>query len=232
MDHVIESLRQVVLEANMRLPAHGLVLFTWGNVSAIDRSRGLVAIKASGVPYEHMTVQHIAVLEMDGQLLTPELRPSSDTPTHLALYHAFAKVGGIVHTHSSWATVFAQAQKPIPCYGTTHADDFYGEIPCTRPMNPMETAEDYEANTGHVVVEAFANKDPMAVPAALVAGHGPFAWGADAAQAVYKAVVLEEVAKMAHATALLNPKVLPIAQHLLDRHYLRKHGADAYYGQK
>ena len=232
MDAALQALRETVYEANMKLPAYGLVLFTWGNVSAIDRERGIVAIKASGVPYEQMTVEHIAMLRLDGEVLTDHLRPSSDTPTHLALYQAFTDIGGIVHTHSTHATAWAQAGLPMPCYGTTHADDFYGEIPCTRHMNKNEVADAYEYNTGKVIIEAFAGKNPMEIPAALVAGHGPFAWGADAKQAVYKAAVLEEAARIALMTRGLNPAAQPISQHLLDRHYLRKHGAGAYYGQK
>ncbi|NHB69497.1 L-ribulose-5-phosphate 4-epimerase AraD [Perlabentimonas gracilis] len=225
------NLRKSVLEANLMLKEYGLVVFTWGNVSAIDRSTGLVAIKPSGVEYEHMKVDDIVVVDLDGNRVFGELNPSSDTATHLELYSKFPNIGGIVHTHSPWATSRAQAGKSIPTYGTTHADHFYGEIPCTRPMNADETQNDYEKNTGHVIVERFESIDPKTMPAVLVHGHGPFTWGNDGKDAVYNAVVLEEVAKMAFHTELLGNET-PIDQHLIDRHFLRKHGKDAYYGQK
>lgn len=227
---MLESLKQQVFEANLLLPKHGLVTFTWGNVSGIDRAQGLIVIKPSGVSYEAMTAEDMVVVDMEGRRVEGTLNPSSDTDTHLALYKAFPNLGGIVHTHSRWATTFAQMGRGIPALGTTHADYFYGEIPCTRPMTKEEIEGAYELETGHVIVEAFAGKDPDAVPAALVYSHGPFAWGGDAMEAVHNAVVLEEVAFMAWH-ALLQPGLAPMQQELLDRHYLRKHGANAYYGQ-
>ncbi len=220
-----------VWQANLDLVKHGLVLFTWGNVSAIDRERNLVYIKPSGVEYDTMTPDDIVVLTLDGKQVEGVLRPSSDTPTHLALYRAFAGVGGIAHTHSTWATTWAQAGRGIPCYGTTHADHFYGEIPCTRPMEDEEIATEYEANTGAVIVERFAEVDPQTIPAVLVHQHGPFTWGPDAAGAVESAVVLEQVARMAWQAEACYGGVQPIPQALLDKHFLRKHGKNAYYGQ-
>lgn len=228
----LAELKKEVCRANLELVERGLVLYTWGNVSAVDRARGLVVIKPSGVEYEKMQPEHMVVLTLEGEQVEGALRPSSDTPTHLALYRAFPGVGGIAHTHSTWATVWAQAGRGIPCYGTTHADSFYGEVPCTRPMAPEEIREDYEANTGKVIAEAFRNTDPLAVPAALVFQHGPFTWGRDAMKAVENSAVLEQAARMAHAAELCNPKIRPIRKELLDKHYLRKHGKDAYYGQK
>lgn len=231
---MLEQLKVEVLEANLKLPKHGLVTFTWGNVSGIDRNQGLVVIKPSGVPYDELQADHLVVLDLDGNVVEGSLRPSSDTPTHLALYKAFSTVGGIVHTHSPWATSWAQAGRAIPPLGTTHADYFYGEIPCTRALTSEEVTRDYELETGKVIVETFLENElaPLAMPGILVKNHAPFCWGKDADEAVHNAVVLEEVAKMTLQTNQLNPGVRPISQHLLDKHYLRKHGANAYYGQK
>lgn len=228
---MIERLKREVCEANLLLPRHGLVTFTWGNVSAIDRESGLVAIKPSGVDYDGMRPGHMVVLDLDGNQVEGGLKPSSDTATHLALYRAFPKLGGIVHTHSRWATIFAQAGRGIPALGTTHADSFYGEIPCTRRMTPAEIDGEYEAETGAVIIERFSGQDPAAVPAVLVHSHGPFAWGGSAHEAVHNAVVLEEVAMMAWHSLMINPQLPPMQQELLDKHYLRKHGKNAYYGQ-
>ena len=229
---MLEALKEQVCEANLLLPKHGLVTFTWGNVSGIDREKGLVVIKPSGLSYEVMKPEDMVVLDMEGNIVEGKWKPSSDTPTHLRLYAAFPGCGGIVHTHSRWATVFAQAGKAIPALGTTHADDFHGPIPCTRPLTEAEINGAYEAETGNVVIETFRGRDPMAVPAALVCSHGPFAWGRDAMEAVHTAVVLEEVAFMAWHTLALNPEKAEMQKPLLDRHYLRKHGPGAYYGQK
>ncbi|MFL6554640.1 MAG: L-ribulose-5-phosphate 4-epimerase [Bacillus sp. (in: firmicutes)] len=231
---MLEELKREVLEANLALPEHGLVTFTWGNVSGIDRETGLVVIKPSGVPYNELKIDDLVVLDLDGNIVEGSLRPSSDTPTHLALYRAFPQIGGIVHTHSPGATSWAQAGRPIPALGTTHADYFYGEIPVTRTLTQEEIERGYELETGNVIIEAFENEglDPIAMPGVLLSGHAPFAWGKNADQAVHNAVVLEEVAKMALNTFMLNPHIKPIDQFLLDKHYLRKHGANAYYGQK
>lgn len=222
-----------VLAANLELPKHGMVTFTWGNVSAVDRSRGLVVIKPSGVSYEAMKEADMVVVDLDGKTVQGTYRPSSDTATHLLLYKEFPTAGGVVHTHSRWATAWAQAEKGIPAFGTTHADYFYGEIPCTRNLTDEEITNDYESNTGRVIVETFRrrNIDPKALPGVLVSGHGPFAWGKDAYDAVHNAVVMEEVAMMAFQTLQLNPSATGIPQVLLDKHYLRKHGQHAYYGQ-
>lgn len=231
---MLEQLKQEVLKANLQLPEHGLVTFTWGNVSGIDREQGLVVIKPSGVPYEKLKVEDLVVLNLDGEVVEGALRPSSDTPTHLALYRAFLQIGGIVHTHSTWATSWAQAGRRIPALGTTHADYFYGEVPCTRALTQEEIERAYELETGNVIIETFINEgiDPVAMPGVLLVGHAPFCWGKDANQAVHNAVVLEEVAEMALHTFQLTPQIKPIDQFLLDKHYLRKHGANAYYGQK
>ncbi|PFN97295.1 L-ribulose-5-phosphate 4-epimerase [Bacillus sp. AFS076308] len=231
---MLERLKREVLEANLALPEHGLVTFTWGNVSGIDRETGLVVIKPSGVPYNELKIDDLVVLDLDGNIVEGSLRPSSDTPTHLALYRAFSQIGGIVHTHSPGATSWAQAGRPIPALGTTHADYFYGEIPCTRTLSQVEIDRGYELETGNVIIETFEKEglDPVAMPGILLSGHAPFAWGKNADQAVHNAVVLEEVAKMALNTFTLNPQIKPIDQFLLDKHYLRKHGANAYYGQK
>ena len=229
---MLEDLKQQVLDANLLLPELGLVTFTWGNVSGIDRERGLVLIKPSGVAYDTMTVHHIAAVELEtGKTVSGAYAPSSDTATHLALYRAFPDIGGVVHTHSRWATVFAQAGMGIPPLGTTHADYFYGEIPCTRKMTPAEIFGEYEANAGKTIVELLADKDVNAVPAALVYSHGPFVWGRSAGDAVHNAAVLEEIAYMAWHSIMLEPGITPIQQELLDKHYLRKNGPDAYYGQ-
>ncbi|MGM9933194.1 L-ribulose-5-phosphate 4-epimerase [Pradoshia sp.] len=231
---MLESLKEQVLKANLLLPEYKMVTFTWGNVSGIDREEGLVVIKPSGVPYEELKADDLVVVDLDGEVIEGSLRPSSDTATHLALYKAFSEIGGIVHTHSPWATSWAQAARPIPPLGTTHADYYYGEIPCTRILTEQEITSGYELETGNVIIETFRNKglDPVAMPGVLVSGHAPFAWGKDAMQAVHNAVVLEEVAKMALQTYQLNPNAQPIDQYLLDKHYLRKHGKNAYYGQK
>jgi len=224
-------LKQQVHEANMALQRHGLVVFTWGNVSGIDRADGVVAIKPSGVCYEDLTPESIVVLDLDGKVVEGNLRPSSDTPTHLELYRCFEGLGGICHTHSTHATMWAQAQRDIPCLGTTHADHFYGPVPVTAPMTAAEIEQDYEANTGRVIVRRFQGLDPLQMPAVLVANHGPFTWGDSATASVTNAVVLEEVARMAHGALAINPDQKAISQTLLDKHYLRKHGENAYYGQ-
>jgi len=229
---MLEKLKEEVWRANLDLPRCGLVTFTWGNVSAIDRKEGLIVIKPSGVAYEELKPEHMVVVDLNGNIVEGDYKPSSDTPTHVVLYKAFKEIGGVVHTHSRWATAFAQAGKPIPCYGTTHADYFYGEIPCTRKMRAEEIEGEYEKETGNVIVETFQDTDPMEIPAVLVNMHGPFTWGKDAHDAVHKSVVLEEVAKMAFTTMTLTPGIKPIDQKLLDKHFLRKHGANAYYGQR
>ncbi|HGM5339530.1 TPA: L-ribulose-5-phosphate 4-epimerase [Serratia marcescens] len=230
---MLNELKRQVLAANLSLPAYGLVTFTWGNVSAIDRQSGLVVIKPSGIAYEAMTLEDLVVVDLEGKVREGQRKPSSDTATHLALYRAFADIGGVVHTHSRNATIWAQAGQPIPALGTTHADYFYGDIPCTRPMSEAEIAGDYEGETGKVIIETFnqAGRDPQQVPGVLVYSHGPFAWGKDAADAVHNAVVLEEVAIMAMATRQLAPAIAPMQPQLLDKHFLRKHGKHAYYGQ-
>ncbi|MDH2270652.1 L-ribulose-5-phosphate 4-epimerase [Serratia marcescens] len=230
---MLNELKRQVLAANLSLPAYGLVTFTWGNVSAIDRQSGLVVIKPSGIAYEAMTLEDLVVVDLEGKVCEGHRKPSSDTATHLALYRAFADIGGVVHTHSRNATIWAQAGQPIPALGTTHADYFYGDIPCTRPMSEAEIAGDYEGETGKVIIETFkqAGRDPQQVPGVLVYSHGPFAWGKSAADAVHNAVVLEEVAIMAMATRQLAPAIAPMQPELLDKHFLRKHGKHAYYGQ-
>ncbi len=230
---MLEELKKQVYEANMLLPKYGLVTFTWGNVSGIDRESGLFAIKPSGVEYDVLTPEDMVIVDLEGNKVEGRYNPSSDTATHVELYKAFPSIGGIVHTHSSYATSRAQTGRSIPCYGTTHADYFYGEVPCLRCLTKEEIEEAYEENTGHLIVNEFARlgKDPEAVPAVLCKNHGPFVWGKDAMEAVHGAVVLEEVAKMAYRTELINPKVEPAPQELQDKHYFRKHGANAYYGQ-
>ena len=230
---MLEALKQQVYEANMLLPKYGLVTFTWGNVSAIDRESGLFVIKPSGVEYDKLTPEDMVVVAMNGKKVEGKYNPSSDTATHLELYKAFTEIGGIVHTHSSYATSWAQAGRDIPCYGTTHADYIYGAVPCLRCLNEFEIAEAYEENTGHLIVNEFMRlgKEPMAVPAVLCKNHGPFTWGKDAMDAVHNAVVLEEVAKMAYRTESINIHVQSAPQELMDKHYYRKHGANAYYGQ-
>lgn len=231
---MLEALKQEVYEANMLLPKYGLVTFTWGNVSGISREQGLVVIKPSGVDYEVMRPEDMVVVELaTGRRVEGELNPSSDTPTHLELYKAFPSLGGVVHTHSRWATIFAQSGKGVPALGTTHADYFYGEIPCTRKMTPEEIQTEYEKETGTVIIERFRGLDPAAIPGVLVYSHGPFTWGNSPENAVHNAVVLEEVAMMAwHNLALSQCAIPPMQQELQDKHYLRKHGANAYYGQK
>jgi len=230
---MLEELKQQVLEANLLLPEYGLVTFTWGNVSGIDRASGLVVIKPSGVPYAGMTAGDMVVVDLDGNRVEGKWKPSSDTPTHVELYKAFPDIGGIVHTHSSYATSWAQAGRDIPCYGTTHADYIYGGVPCLRCLTKKEIDEAYEKNTGLLIVSEFARLglDPAAVPTVLCKNHGPFTWGKDPHEAVHNAVVLEEVAKMAYRAEVINPQVKPAPQELQDKHYLRKHGKNAYYGQ-
>lgn len=229
---MLETLRKKVLEANLLLPKHNLVTFTWGNVSAIDRRKGLIVIKPSGVDYEHMTAADMVIVDLEGNVVEGDLRPSSDTPTHIELYKAFPNIGGVVHTHSRWATSFAQAGCPIQPMGTTHADYFYGPIPCTRSLTDEEIHGSYEKNTGLVIIDTFKDMDPDAVPGVLVRNHGPFAWGTDAANAVHNAVVMEEIAFMNYHAITLNPQAPCVSQGLLDKHYYRKHGANAYYGQE
>ncbi len=230
---MLEELKELVCKANLELPKHGLVTFTWGNVSGIDRERGLVVIKPSGVDYDGMTAEDMVVVDLNGNRVEGKWKPSSDTATHVALYKAFPALGGVVHTHSRWATSFAQAGRGIPPFGTTQGDYFYGEIPCTRKMTPAEIAGEYELETGNVIIETFVKNDiaPADIPAVLVHSHGPFAWGTDPMNAVHNAVVLEEVAFMAFHAMALTPGLPPMQQELLDKHYLRKHGANAYYGQ-
>lgn len=228
---MLEDLKKKVCTANLDLVKHGLVVLTWGNVSAIDRELGLVVIKPSGVPYEDMKPSDMVVVDLSGKTVEGSLKPSSDLPTHLELYKAWTGIGGIVHTHSSYATMFAQACSEIPCYGTTHADHFHGPVPCTRLLTKEEVEEAYELRTGTVIIERFADLNPVHVPAVVVANHGPFAWGADARGAVVNAVALEQVAKMAIGARLVNPSVGPVPEYILDKHFLRKHGPGAYYGQ-
>lgn len=231
---MLEELKRQVCEANLELPRRGLVTYTWGNVSGIDRERSLVVIKPSGVSYEDLTPDMLVVLDLNGNRIEGSLNPSSDTKTHLELYKAYPALGGVVHTHSTHAVAFAQARRDLPALGTTHADYFYGPVPCTRELTPAEVDEDYERNTGKVIVETFSARgiDPVHVPGVLCASHGPFTWGKDPAQAVYHAVVLEEVARMALLTLTIDPTAAPAPQHVLDKHFLRKHGPGAYYGQK
>ncbi len=230
---MLEELKKRVYEANMLLPKYGLVTFTWGNVSEIDRQSGLFAIKPSGVDYDKLTPEDMVIMDLDGNKVEGKYKPSSDTPTHLELYKAFDKIGGIVHTHSSYATSWAQAGRSIPCYGTTHADYIYGEVPCVRCLTKEEIDSAYETNTGLLIIDEFTrtNRDVTAVPCVLCKNHGPFAWGVDAHEAVHNAVVLEEVAKMAYRCETINSDVKPAPQELQDKHYFRKHGKNAYYGQ-
>lgn len=229
---MLEALKQSVFEANLLLPKHGLVTFTWGNVSGVDRGQGLMIIKPSGVEYDTMRPEDMVVVDLKtGKKVEGELNPSSDTDTHAVLYNAFPEIGGIVHTHSRWATTFAQAGRGIPALGTTHGDYFYGEIPCTRKMTPAEIGGRYEWETGNVIAETFQDKSAKDIPAVLVHSHGPFCWGKDPNNAVHNAVVLEEVAFMGWHALQMQPDLPPMQQELLDKHYLRKHGANAYYGQ-
>ena len=229
---MLEELKAKVCQANLDLVRHGLVIFTWGNVSAVDRESGLVVIKPSGVSYDVMKPEDMVVVDLDGKVVEGKLRPSSDTPTHLVLYRAFSGIGGVVHTHSTYATAWAQAGRAIPCYGTTHADYFYGDIPCARPLSDEEIASCYEKNTGRVIVETFCNRDVLSCPGVLCVNHGPFTWGKDCFEAVHNAVVLEEVAKMALLTEQIDPKASRAPESIRNKHYYRKHGKDAYYGQK
>ena len=229
---MLEELKQTVCEANLLLPKYDLVTFTWGNVSGIDRELGLIAIKPSGVPYDGMTPEDMVIVDFSGNVIEGKWKPSSDTATHIELYKAFPNIGGVVHTHSRWATTFAEAGQPIPAMGTTQADYFYGDIPCTRPMTEEEINGDYEKETGKVIVETFKNIQADDVPGVLVYSHGPFSWGTDPKNAVHNAVVMEEVAFMDWHALMINPEHRDMQKALLDRHYLRKHGANAYYGQK
>ena len=227
---MLDELKQQVYEANMELPAKGLVTYTWGSVSGIDRERGLFVFKPSGVDYEQLTPDMLVVMDLNGEKVEGDLNPSSDTPTHIELYKAFPEVGGIVHTHSPWATSWAQAGRSIPCYGTTHADYFFGDIPCARSLTVDEINGEYEKNTGIVIAETFEGKNPIYVPGVLCTNHGPFSWGADAAEAVHNAVVMEEVAKMAYRCEHLKKDIGEAPQVLQDKHFFRKHGENAYYG--
>ena len=228
---LLPGLREAVLEANLELVRKGLVLYTFGNASGISREDGLVVIKPSGVPYETMKPAHLVVTDLAGKIVEGDLRPSSDLPTHIALYKAFAGIGGVAHTHSEYATAWAQARTPIPCFGTTHADYFYGPVPVTEVMKDEEIATDYELNTGHAIVRAFQKIDYASVPAVLVANHAPFCWGPDPAAAAHNAVILESIARMAYLTCGINPSAQSVGRGLHDKHYLRKHGSSAYYGQ-
>ena len=229
---MLEQLKKEAYEANMLLPKYHLITFTWGNVSQIDRESGLFAIKPSGVEYEELCPDDMVIVDLAGNIIEGKYRPSSDTATHIELYKAFPKIGGVVHTHSPWATSWAQAGRGIPCYGTTHADYFYGEVPCARTLTQEEIDKGYEENTGKVICECFQERDYEAVPAVLCKNHGPFTWGKDGRQAVYHAAVLEEVAKLAARTEMLAPEAVPAPQNVQDTHYFRKHGPGAYYGQK
>lgn len=229
---MLEELKQRVFKANLDLVKYGLVVLTWGNVSAFDRESGLVVIKPSGVSYDKMTAEDMVVVDLNGKVVEGNLRPSSDTPTHLELYKAFEGIGGVVHTHSINATSFAQAGTSIRAFGTTHADHFYGEVPCARALSKEEIESEYEKNTGKVIIEAFKNLDPLSVPGVLVKNHGPFTWGPSAEKAVENAVALEAIAQMCINTKIINPSASEVDQFLLDKHYFRKHGKNAYYGQR
>ena len=226
------ELKREVYEANMELQRKNLVVYTWGNVSQIDRAKGVIAIKPSGVAYEKMSPDDIVIVDLNNQIVEGKLRPSSDTKTHTHLYRHFDKIGGVTHTHSTYATAWAQTQQAIPCFGTTHADYAYGEIPCTVVMTDEQVERDYEEETGVQITDCFAQRNPSEVPMVIVAGHAPFTWGKNAADAVYHAVILEEIARMAYLTKTLQPNTPPLKQTLVDKHYLRKHGKNAYYGQK
>jgi L-ribulose-5-phosphate 4-epimerase len=228
----LQSLREEVLEANLELVRRGLVLYTFGNASGIAREEGLVVIKPSGVPYETMKPEDLVIVNLDGKIIEGSLRPSSDLPTHLILYQAFIGIGGVAHSHSRAATSWAQAQREIPCFGTTHADYFHGPVPVTKPLPPLQIRSNYEANTGQAIVRRFAKLDPLHVPAVLVSGHAPICWGETPAEAAHIAVVVEEIAAMAIQTLVANPKARPISRDLQEKHFLRKHGGTAYYGQK
>lgn len=228
---MLDALKHEVWEVNLALVREGLVLQTWGNASGIDRMRGLVIIKPSGVPYDRMAPEHMAVVDLSGRVVEGDLKPSVDTPVHLALYEAFPEIGGIVHSHSHYATCFAQARRAIPCLGTTHADYFFGEVPLTGPLNPEEVVEDYERNIGRAIVKRLAGLDPLAFPGVLAAGHAPFTWGKSPRIALENALVMEEIARMALHTLIINPEAPSLEHYLLDKHFLRKHGQNAYYGQ-
>ncbi|HHU73152.1 MAG TPA: L-ribulose-5-phosphate 4-epimerase [Clostridiales bacterium] len=228
---MLEKLKQEVYDANMDLQRKGMVIYTWGNVSGIDREKQLVVIKPSGVDYDTMKAEDMVVVDFDGNVVEGHYKPSSDTATHIALYKAYPQIGGVVHTHSTFAVTFAQAGMSIPAFGTTHADYFYGDVPCTRELTAEEIDEAYELNTGKVIIETIGDKDPLEIPGIVVKNHGPFAWGKTPAGSVYNAVVLDKVAEMAYYTMTLNPRVERVSQYLLDKHYFRKHGANAYYGQ-
>jgi L-ribulose-5-phosphate 4-epimerase len=228
---LLKTLREEVMEANLELVRRGLVLYTFGNVSGIDRKQALVAIKPSGVPYENLTPEQIVISDMSGKTVEGKLRPSSDLPTHLELYRQFPNIGGVAHTHSEFATAWAQAEKPIPCFGTTHADYFYGSVPVTEQLSSSEIGGEYELETGKAICRTFSKLDADAIPAVLVAGHAPFCWGRTAAEATHNAVILEHVARMAYRTLLINAESQPLARELHDKHFLRKHGRNAYYGQ-
>jgi len=225
------ELKRAAFEANMELNARGLVLYTWGNVSQVDRARGVLAIKPSGVPYERLQPDDMVVVDLDNQVVEGQLKPSSDTRTHTHIYKHFASIGGITHTHSTYATAWAQAQREIPCFGTTHADYAYGAVPCTAVMSDAQIERDYEEETGVQITDAFRERNPLETPMVVVAGHAPFTWGKDAAESVYHAVVLEEIARMAWLTLSIDPSRGPLKQAIVDKHYLRKHGKNAYYGQ-
>ena len=228
---MLEELKKKVYEANMELQRKGLIIYTWGNVSGIDREKGLVVIKPSGVDYDTMKAEDMVILDLDGNIIEGKYKPSTDTPTHLVLYNTYPNIGGVVHTHSEWATTFALAGISIPTFGTTHADYFYGDIPCTRDLTENEINGEYEKETGNVIVETIGEKNPLEIPAIIVKNHGPFTWGKDPDNAVYNAVVLDKVAEMAYKTMTLNRSIESVNQILLDKHYLRKHGVNAYYGQ-
>jgi len=226
------ELKQQAWQANMELQQRGLVLYTWGNVSQLDRDHGVFAIKPSGVPYERLKADDMVVVDLDSHVVEGALKPSSDTRTHAHLYRHFESIGGVTHTHSTYATAWAQAQLEIPCFGTTHADYAYGAIPCTAVMSNAQIDRDYEEETGVQITDAFADRNPVETPMVIVAGHAPFAWGKDADESVYHAVVLEEIARMAYLTMAINPSAGPLKQEIVDKHYLRKHGKNAYYGQQ
>ena len=225
----LQYLKQTVLEANLELPARKVVIYSWGNVSGIDREKGIIVIKPAGIPYPELTLDNMSVTDLEGNVLEGPYKPSVDLPIHLVLYKKFSDIGAITHTHSTYATMWAQAERSIPCYGTTHADYFYGEVPCTRMLSDLEIGGDFEIETGNVIVETFRERNPLEVPGVLVAGHGPFTWGRESWESVHNAVVLEELAEMAIGSMFLKPDIAPLSQNLLDKHFLRKHGPNAYF---